>query len=92
MTAGEAVTTSVTSTAEAIKNSWVDRSFKREMASILLMFWGVITVKLFFWSTETMVTALIGAYGTASTLVGMFAMAAFGFDAYIKQLKPGGQG
>lgn len=69
----------------AISNSWSKRTFKRETAVILLIFWAVLTLKLFFWSNEALIGALGTAYGTATTLVGMFVMGAFGLDALFKQ-------
>lgn len=76
------------STASAVAEDWLKRTYKREVALLLIVFWIVITSKLFFWSSESLINALMTVYGTSTTMIGMFAAAAFGFDAYIKQFVP----
>lgn len=66
--------------------NWMHRTFKREVAVGLLIFWCIITGRIFWGFDVATITAIAGVYATASTMVGTFALAAFGFDAYAKQV------
>lgn len=72
---------------ERFSINWLHRTFKREVAAGLLVFWCVITWRIVFYFDVAMITAVAGVYATASTMVGTFALAAFGFDAYAKQVQ-----
>ena len=71
---------------ERFSLNWLNRTFKREVAMGLLVFWGVITWRIVFHFDVAQMGAIGAIYGTASTMVGTFALAAFGFDAYAKQV------
>lgn len=64
------------------------RTFKRELASGLLVFWALMTIRLFWWAEAGMVDALGAAYGAMTLAVFGFAAGAFGLDCYAKQIKP----
>ena len=66
---------------------WQRKSFKREIASAALLFWALITIRVFFGLPVDLVTALNGAYGSLSFSVWTFALGAFGLDAYLKREK-----
>ena len=66
--------------------AWKNRSMKRETSIALLIFWAVLTAKLFWMTDVALVNALAGIYGILTPTIFMFAMAAFGFDAYVKQI------
>lgn len=79
----------------AIKSGWTTRTFKREVAVTLLLFWAGITVlltlKMTLWATDPAIITAIGtAYGpihsSITTMVMAFAGLAFGLDAWSKQL------
>lgn len=66
-------------------NQWTGRSFKREIGVAVLLFWCVLTVKVFWGLDASMVGALSSAYGTASMSIWAYVLGAFGLDAYFKQ-------
>lgn len=63
---------------------------KRELAVALLMFWAIITAKVFWITDVSLINALTGIYGIVTPTIFMFVTAAFGFDAYVKQIKQNG--
>jgi len=73
--------------AATVAKTWEERTYKREASVFLLLVWSIITGKLFFWSDVGQIGALGVIYSTATTFVGAFSMAAFGFDAYVKQVQ-----
>lgn len=82
----------------AVKSGWTTRTFKREVAVVLLLFWSAITtlltLKMTLWATDPAVVTAIGtAYGpihsSITTMVLTFAGFAFGLDALSKQLGMG---
>jgi hypothetical protein len=82
----------------AIKNGWATRTFKREVAVVLLLFWAgittLLTLKMTLWATDpAMITAIGTAFGpihsSITTMVLTFAGFAFGLDAMSKQLGMG---
>lgn len=60
---------------------------KRETAVALLIFWGLITIKIFWQSDVGVINALTGVYAIATPAIFTFVTAVFGFDAYAKQIK-----
>lgn len=68
-------------------HAWCRRTMKRETSIALLIFWAIITTKLFWLTDVAIINALNGIYGIATPTIFMFVTAAFGFDAYAKQLK-----
>lgn len=60
---------------------------KRETAVALLGLWSIITLKLFWLTDVNVINALNGIYGILTPTVFMFATAAFGLDAYAKQIR-----
>lgn len=67
--------------------AWRSRTMKREVALGLLMFWCLISYKV-FWTTDVqIINALTGIYGIATPSIFAFVTAVFGFDAYAKQIK-----
>ena len=83
-----------------MRQQWEEKTFKRETAMIGLAVWFVMTVIatttfliLPFFSTIDAVklTAMGSAFGNiytiATTMIFVFAGAAFGVDAYAKQIK-----
>lgn len=83
---------------KACEEAWTHRTFKREGAVILLAVWLLLTLASAFRFLvaypDAAVLAAMGAawgpvYATATTMIFLFAGAAFGMDAYAKQLKPG---
>lgn len=78
----------VDSAVKGISRSWAMRSWKREIASLLLVVWSIITLRLFcFPASDTFIAAVVGLYSIATPAVFTFAIGAFGFDAYIKQVR-----
>jgi len=74
-------------TKSSVSHAWCKRTMKRETSIALLIFWAVITTKL-FWLTEVeIIVALNGIYGIVTPTIFMFVTAAFGFDAYTKQIR-----
>ena len=72
---------------QAVK-SWERRSWKREVASFLLVVWSVATLRLFLWpATIEFIAAISGIYGMLTPAVFAFAAASFGFDAWVKQIR-----
>lgn len=74
-------------TGAACARAWVTKTMKREISVALLLLWSVITIKLFWLTDVTLINALTGIYGIATPTIFMFAAAAFGFDAWAKQIK-----
>lgn len=75
-------------TTTSMSIGWTERTFKREAAVVLLLFWCALTGRMFFFPIAVeMVSALGTAYGAATTMIFLFAGAAFGVDAYVKQIK-----
>ena len=72
---------------ERFSENWLHRTFKREVATALLVFWCVVTWRIVWYFDVSQMGAIGAIYGTASTMVGTFALAAFGFDAYAKQVQ-----
>ena len=76
---------------------WEERTFKREIAVCGLLVWSLLTVVvtlrfLIIPPTDVaMLTAMGNAYSSvytiATTMIFVFAGAAFGIDAYAKQIK-----
>lgn len=84
---------------EVTKRSWTARTFKREVAVCLLIFWAlvslILTVKMVFYPGDAAMIAAIGTayapiHSSITTLVMTFAGLAFGLDAMAKQLGVGG--
>ncbi len=84
---------------QACEKAWKERTFKREGAVILLALWLVLTLasvaRFLVWYPDAATLGAMGAawgpiYATATTMIFLFAGAAFGVDAYAKQLKPPG--
>ena len=83
-----------------IKTDWVKRTYKRETAVTLLIIWVMMTLAstfrflIFYPDNPVLLTAMGSAFGTiysiATTMIFLFAGAAFGMDYYAKQLKPMG--
>lgn len=66
---------------------WINRkTFKRELAMAVLIFWFVITVRVFWYLDKDTVRALDTAYGMLSTTIWLFVAAAFGMDWASKQM------
>lgn len=83
---------------QAIKSGWSTRTFKREVAVVLLLFWAgittVLTLKMTWWATDPAVVTAIGTsfgpiHSSITTMVLTFAGFAFGLDALSKQLGMG---
>lgn len=66
--------------------SWNRKSYKREASVAMTVFWMILTVKVFFFATPELIAALNMVYSTVTTLIGAIIMAAFGLDAYAKQI------
>lgn len=66
---------------------WRDRTFKREIAVMALLFWAVLTLRVFWFADAILIGALGTAYGTASTSIWLYVAAAFGMDAFSKQIR-----
>ena len=67
---------------------WNSHTMKREIAIIALLFWGVLTIHIFWKTDVALIGALSSIYGTASTSIWLFVVAAFGMDALSKQINP----
>lgn len=63
---------------------WSKRTFKREIAALAILFWSVLTIRIFWFADTELIGALGTAYGTASTSIWLYTMGAFGMDAYTK--------
>ena len=63
----------------------VIKSYKREVAGALLVFVGILTIKLFFFSTVEMIAALAGLYTAISAMVIPPSLTVFCFDFYMKK-------
>lgn len=70
---------------DRIKSSWTRRTWKREVAVLLLLLWGVCTAFLIIVAPIDRMNAAGGLYTTMSMVVFTFALGAFGFDAWAKQ-------
>lgn len=66
------------------------KTFKRELAVAMLAFWTVVTYRVFWELDAEMIGALGTAYGTASTSIWLYVAAAFGIDAWAKQVRRAG--
>lgn len=81
----------------SIRHRWDERTFKREIAVLGLTFWLLLSViaTLRFLIVPpadvvmltAMGTAFSSIYTIATTMIFVFAGAAFGIDAYAKQIK-----
>jgi hypothetical protein len=71
-----------------VPKSWSAKTWKREVASLMLFVWCTITLRLFIWpATNEFLAAVTGIYGILTPAVFAFAGAAFGFDAWVKQMR-----
>lgn len=68
-------------------HAWCSRTMKREVAIALLIFWAIITTKVFWTTSVELINALTGIYGIVTPTIFMFVTAAFGFDAFAKQIR-----
>ena len=66
-------------------NTWVERSFKREMATLVLGFWGIMTIRHFNLTDPILVNAQSPSYNTMTMVVLPIVGLAFGVDAFWKQ-------
>lgn len=67
--------------------AWVlEKTFKREVAIAVLLFWFIITVRVFWFTDHNAIRALDSAYGTVTTTIWMYVVAAFGMDWVSKQM------
>lgn len=67
------------------------KTFKREVGVIALIFWGVITYRVFWSLGIEHIRALESAYGVASTAIWLYVASAYGLDAFMKG-SPRGRG
>lgn len=91
--------TEKTTLSQACKTVWVEGTFKRQLAVIMLAFLGLITLFYFgrilvFTPSDAAVIGAIGAaigpvYSALATMVVSFAGLAFGLDAWAKQIQGG---
>lgn len=65
------------------------KTFKREVALAGLLFWAVVTVRVFWYMDVHEANALAAVYGTMSTTVWLFAAGSFGIDCVAKQMGTG---
>ena len=66
------------------------KTWKREVASILLFVWCIVTLRLAMWPASIeFIGAFMGVYGIMTPAVIGFAMAAFGFDAWANYMRVG---
>lgn len=74
-------------------SSWsiglASKTFKREVAIGALVFWALVTVRVFWQLTVQEANALASVYGTLTTTVWLFAAGAFGIDCVAKQMGSG---
>jgi hypothetical protein len=70
----------------AIKASWMRRTWKREVATILLFIHTGVTLFLLIIAGIDRIGAVGGIYGVWTALVYAFVLGAFGLDALSKQL------
>lgn len=63
------------------------KTFKREVASALLIFWFILTWKLWHQTDPEIVEALTPAHASITPMILLFAAAAFGVDAAVKYLQ-----
>lgn len=67
--------------------AWVmEKTFKREVAIAVLFFWFIITVKVFWFTEVAAIRSLDSAYGTVTTTIWLYVVAAFGMDWMSKQM------
>lgn len=67
--------------------TWVmEKTFKREIAVLALAFWSAITVKVFWFTEVNAIRSLDSAYGSVTTTIWLYAVAAFGMDWMSKQM------
>lgn len=78
----------VTKLSNTVSKSWVCRTWKREVAILLLFVWVVISFMCFCPNlTSEYRTSVFPFYTVLTGAVVSFAMGAFGLDAVAKQLK-----
>ena len=67
--------------------AWViEKTFKRELAVLVLLFWFIITIRVFWFTPTSDIRALDSAYGTVTTTIWLYVVAAFGMDWASKQM------
>lgn len=69
-----------------LRDAVVSKSFKREVAVVALLFWVVLSYRVFWHPDVRFIEALAAPYGTVSTTVWLYVAAAFGMDALIKSM------
>ena len=70
---------------DSVAHSWIRRSWKREVATLLLLVWALPTLYLFIMASVDRMNAAGGLYSIMTTAVFTFALGAFGLDAWFKQ-------
>jgi hypothetical protein len=68
-----------------VARSWHNRTWKREVATILLLLWCVWSTHALMFASDARVAVLTGIYSIVTTAVFTFALGAFGLDAFFKQ-------
>src|SRR5262245_28703136 len=87
---GVGVVETIRKARRTVAHGWISRTWKREIASLGLFVWAVCTIYLHLIASIDVRNASVGIYGTMTTAVFTFALAMFGYDAYLKQGQPGG--
>lgn len=67
--------------------SWAQKTFKRELAYLALAFWAIVSIRIFWFLPVDFIRALDSAYGMLSSTIWLYTAAAFGMDAFSKQIQ-----
>lgn len=65
-----------------------DKSWKREIAAAALLFWQMVTIKMFWFASVEQITALSVHYTSITSTVWLFAGAVFGLHYALAKMYP----